>query len=89
MAAYSSCVLCITFKEQMKDNRILIFEPKPGASADEVMQVLRMFVFQTYPPEIRTRENMLALFDSLPESAKRHFQVQPHHATPNVKITIP
>ena len=60
----------------MKDNRIIIFEPKPGATPDEVMQVLRMFVFQTYPPELRTRENMLALFDKLPETAKRHFQIE-------------
>ena len=58
------------------DNRILIFEPKPGATPDEVMQVLRMFVFSTYPPELRTRANMLALFDTLPEYAKRHFQIQ-------------
>jgi len=58
------------------DNRIIIFDPKPGASCDEVMQVLRMFVFQTYPPELRTKQNMLALFDQLPPEAKRHFAVQ-------------
>lgn len=59
-----------------KDRRILIFKPVPGATPDEVMQVLRMFVFQSYPPELRTRENMLFLFDQLPDSAKRHFQVE-------------
>ena len=58
-----------------KSNRILTFSPKPGATADEVMEVLKLFVFQTYPPEMRTKENMLALFDKLPEGAKRHFQV--------------
>lgn len=58
------------------DNRILIFEPQPNASPDEVMQVLRMFVFQSYPPELRTKEKMLSLFDQLPPDAKRHFKVQ-------------
>lgn len=59
-----------------KTDRILIFEPKPKATADEVMEVLRLFVFQTYPPELRTRENMLGLFDKLSPGAKRHFQVK-------------
>lgn len=58
-----------------KSNRILTFAPQKGATADEVMEVLKLFVFQTYPPEMRTKENMLALFDKLPENAKRHFQV--------------
>ena len=58
-----------------KSNRILTFAPKPGATADEVMEVLKLFVFQTYPPEMRTKENMLALFDKLPDGAKRHFQI--------------
>jgi len=57
------------------NNRILIFDPKPKATADEVMQVLRMFVFLTYLPELRTKENMLAFFDQLPPEAKRHFRV--------------
>lgn len=59
----------------MKDKRILIYEPQPNATPDEAMQVLSMFVFQTYPPELRTRENMMALFDQLPPSAKRHFKI--------------
>jgi len=58
------------------DTRIIIFDPQSGATPDEVMQVLRMFVFSTYPPELRTRENMLATFDSLPGTAKRHFRVE-------------
>ena len=58
------------------NDRILIFDPKSKATTDEVMQVLRMFVFQTYPPELRTKENMLALFDQLPSKAKRHFRVE-------------
>ena len=59
-----------------KTDRILIFEPKPGATADEVMDVLKLFVFQTYPPELRTRDNMLGLFDKLPVGARRHFHVK-------------
>lgn len=57
------------------DDRILIFEPKPGATPDEVMEVLKLFTFQTYPKELKTRENMMALFDKLSENAKRHFNV--------------
>ena len=60
----------------MKSDRILIFDPKPGATPDEVMDVLKLFTFQTYPAELKTRNNMLILFDSLPTRAKRHFQVK-------------
>jgi hypothetical protein len=60
----------------MKSNRILIFDPKPGATPDEVMDVLKLFTFQTYPAELKTRENMLTLFDTLSPRAKRHFQVK-------------
>jgi hypothetical protein len=62
----------------MKPDRILIFDPKPGATPDEVMEVLKLFTFQTYPAELKTHENMLVLFDSLPKGAKRHFQVKQH-----------
>jgi hypothetical protein len=65
----------------MKTDRILIFDPKPGATPDEVMEVLKLFTFQTYPAELKTRENMLILFDSLPSGAKRHFQVK--HGEPD------
>ena len=60
----------------MKPDRILIFDPKPGATPDEVMDVLKLFTFQSYPTELKTRDNMLILFDSLPPRAKRHFQVK-------------
>jgi len=60
----------------MNTDRILIFDPKPGATPDEVMEVLKLFTFQTYPTELKTKTNMLALFDQLPEGAKRHFQVK-------------
>lgn len=58
------------------DNRILIYDPQSGASPDVVMEVLRLFAFQTYPPELRTRENMLKLFDSLSPDVQRHFKVE-------------
>ena len=58
-----------------KVNSVLIFDPKPGATADEAMEVLKLFTFQTYPTELKTRENLMTLFDQLPESAKRHFNV--------------
>ena len=60
----------------MKSNRILIFDPQPGATSDEVMDVLKLFTFQTYPIELKTHENMLTLFDTLSPRAKRHFQVK-------------
>ena len=60
----------------MKSDRILIFDPKPGATPDEVMEVLKLLSFQTYPAELKTRENMLTLFDTLPTGAKRHFQIK-------------
>ncbi len=58
-----------------KIDRVLVFEPKSGATADEVMEVLKLFTFQTYPAELKTRENLRTLFDQLPENAKRHFNV--------------
>lgn len=62
--------------EDMDEDRILIFDPKTGATPDEVMDVLKLFTFQTYPNELKTRENMLTLFDSLSPGAKRHFQIK-------------
>jgi hypothetical protein len=56
-------------------DKILIFDPKPGATPDEVMEILKLFTFQTYPQELKTKENMMALFNQLSESAKRHFNV--------------
>lgn len=60
----------------MKPNRILVFDPKPGATPDEVMSVLKLFAFQSYPEQLKTRDNMLALFDTLTPKAKRHFQIK-------------
>lgn len=64
----------------MKSNRILIFDPKPGATPDEVMEVLKLGMFQTYPTELKTHENMLVLFDQFSNNAKRHFQIKHREA---------
>lgn len=57
-------------------NKALVFSPQPNATIDDVMQVLKLVFFQTYPPEIRTSENMMVLYGKLPASAKRHFQLK-------------
>jgi len=62
--------------EDTDEDRILIFDPKSGATPDEVMDVLKLFTFQSYPNELKTRKNMLTLFDSLSPRAKRHFQIK-------------
>jgi hypothetical protein len=59
-----------------KITQILIFSPKPNATPDEIMEILKFLFFQTYPPELRTRENMLGVYNQLSEGAKRHFKVQ-------------
>lgn len=59
----------------MKDDRILVYDPQPDVTNDEMAALLNMVMFQTYPPELKTRENMLILFDKLPKGAKRHFKI--------------
>ncbi len=57
-------------------NQVLIFSPQPNATADEVMEVLKLVMFQTYPAELRTEENLTTLFNKLPANVQRHFQVK-------------
>ena len=57
-------------------DQVLIFSPQPNATIDDVMQILKLFAFQTYPPELRTRENLTKLYNELPDGTKRHFQVK-------------
>jgi hypothetical protein len=54
----------------------LIYSPQPNATPDEVLQVLKMFTVTTLPENLRTEANTLAVYESLPENAKRHFQVK-------------
>lgn len=59
-----------------KINQVLIFSPQPNATADEIMEILKLFVFQTYPAELRTEENLTVLYNKLPKEAQRHFQLK-------------
>lgn len=59
-----------------RTEQVLIFEPQPNATADEVMEILKLSMFQTYPPELRTKENMMAIFNGLSAGAKRHFKIK-------------
>jgi hypothetical protein len=56
--------------------QLLIFAPQPNATSDEVMQILKLVLFQLYPEELRTQEQLTKLYNELPESAKRHFQIR-------------
>ena len=58
------------------DNRILIFDPQPNATPDQVMDVLKLFVFQSYPPELRTKEKLFEAYKALPRDAQRHFKLE-------------
>jgi len=55
--------------------QILIYDPKKGASVDDIMQIFRILMFSTYPPELQTDENLTALYNKMPESARRHFRI--------------
>lgn len=59
-----------------KVNQILIYSPKPDVTAQELSEILRLTMFNTYPPELRTSENLTAIFNQLPENAQRHFQIK-------------
>ena len=54
--------------------KVLIFAPQPNSTADEVMQVLKLVMFQSYPIEHRTIEQLEALYNKLPGEAQRHFR---------------
>lgn len=58
-------------------NKRLIFSPQPNATPDEIMEVLKLFAFMSYPVEIKTEANMILLYNQLSEGAKRHFKVNP------------
>lgn len=54
----------------------LIYSPQPNATPDEVMQVLKLFAYTTYPPSHKSQDGMFAIYDTLPPEAKRHFKVK-------------
>lgn len=55
--------------------RKLIYEPQQNATPDEVLQVLKVFTFATYPKHMQTNELLFSLYDTLPPNAQRHFRV--------------
>jgi len=54
----------------------LIYAPQPNATADEVMQVLKLFAYTTYLPTRKSHEGMMKVYETLPPEAKRHFKVK-------------
>jgi len=58
-----------------QNNKTLVFSPQPGATLDEVMEILNFLFFQTYSPELKTRENLMASYEKLSPTAKRHFKL--------------
>lgn len=54
----------------------LVYSPKPDITPYELAEIMRLTMFQTYPPELRTAENFTAIFNQLPEGAQRHFQIK-------------
>ena len=55
-------------------DNILIYSPQPNATPDEIMHVLKMVFFQSYPPLYKTQERLEYMYNNLPEGAKRHFK---------------
>jgi len=59
-----------------KSEKILIYAPQPNATPDEIMQVLKLVMFQSYPTMYKTQERLESLYNHLPEGARRHFKLQ-------------
>ncbi len=51
----------------------LIYSPQPKATADEVMQVLKVFTVVTTPRA--NTDILIAVYEELPPKAKRHFKI--------------
>ena len=54
----------------------LVYSPQPNATNDEIMEVMRLAFFTTYPPALRTEKILTDLFNKLPEGAQRHFKLK-------------
>jgi hypothetical protein len=57
-------------------DQALVYAPKPDITTQELSEILRLVVFHTYPPEMKTQENLTALFNQLPTGAQRHFELK-------------
>lgn len=60
-------------------NQQLIYNPKSDITVQEIAEILRLLAFHTYPPELKTQENLTALFNQLPTEAQRHFELKDIH----------
>jgi hypothetical protein len=59
--------------QRMKE---LIYAPQPNATPDEIMQVLKLFAYTTYPPEHKSSETLFKIYDSMSIGAQRHFRIK-------------
>lgn len=51
----------------------LLYTPKEDITLYELALVLKIFTFGTLPPELKTMEMLIGIYESLPLQAKRHF----------------
>ena len=56
--------------------KTLIYAPQTNATADEVLQVLKVFTVTTLPQGMGTHELLMGVYETLPPEAKRHFKVK-------------
>jgi hypothetical protein len=54
----------------------LIYSPQPNATPDEILQILKIFAYTTYPPSRKSNEGLFVVYESLPPEAKRHFKIK-------------
>lgn len=57
-------------------SRHLIYSPMPNATPDEVMQVLKVFTVGTLPDSVDKERVMFDVYNTLPDTAKRHFKIK-------------
>lgn len=53
----------------------MVYSPQPNATPDEVMQVLKVFTVASLPDTVDKEQVMLNVYETLPDTAKRHFRI--------------
>jgi hypothetical protein len=53
----------------------IIYSPRPDITIYELALVLKIFTFGTLPNELKTMSMLISIYESLPQEAKRHFQI--------------